>query len=178
MNLAIRPAAGHGTKDRAFIVSSWVSSYKSSHFAGILANEDYAGVMYPTIERVLDRPETLSLLACDPDDSNLFLGHIVAEIDPRENRRHQRWDMPILHFVYVKKYERGKGTARALLDAVGIDPQGYFVFTCKTGVVKCIQGGCQCDECLARPKRNNPIPRARFDPNGIRYSKTTRPRAL
>src|SRR5262245_4887131 len=46
LKLAFRPAAGHDSDDRAFVVATWSSSYKSSRYAGILWTDDYADVMH------------------------------------------------------------------------------------------------------------------------------------
>ena len=155
MKLAFRPAGGRDSEDRSFIVATWSSSYKASHYAGILWTDDYASVMHAQLERVLDRPETTALVACDPDDPNFLFGHVVAEVEPHET--------PIVHYAFVKAPYRRTGIARGLFEALGINPWNYFVMTCKTGVVR---------DLAAK------IPRARFDPNGIRYAKTNRRRAL
>lgn len=153
MRLAFRSPAGR--EDRAFIVSSWSSSYKSSPHAGPLWTDDYADIMHAQLERVLDRPEVVSVLACEQDDPDFFYGHIVAELDHGET--------PIIHYVYTKAPYRMAGVARGLFGAIGVNPSNYFVYTCPTRIVHDLF---------------DKVPRARFDPNGIRFSKQNRRRAL
>lgn len=139
--------------DRPFVIATWSSSYKSSPYAGILFTDDYATVMHATINRVLDRPETTTLLACDRDDRDFLYGYIVGELA----------DTPIIHYAYVKTPYRRSGIARGLLAAIGVNALGRFVYTSKTEIVKDLA---------------SKMPRARFDANGIRYSKQNRRRAL
>lgn len=169
MTVAFRSAEGKA--DRAFIVGTWSDSYKSSHYAGMLWTDDYAPTMHVQIERVLDRPETVAIVACDRDDSSFLFGHIVGEVEPGET--------PIVHYTYVKAPYRRTGIARGLLTELGIAPFSYFVYTCNTGIASDLKNG------VIRDKNGDivgrcpsKIPRSRFDPNGIRYSRTNRRRAL
>lgn len=165
--LAFRPATS-ADDDRQFIVSTWSRTFKDSHYAGILDTDDYAAVMHATIKRVLDRPETVAMLACEHDDPGYLYGHIVGEVEADA--------VPIVHYLFVKAPHRGRGIARGLVDALGLNARGYFVYTCKTGDVACLKGQCQCDP-EDHPRRDL-MPRGRFDPNGIRYSKANRRRRL
>jgi GNAT superfamily N-acetyltransferase len=101
--------------------------------------------MHRTIERVLDRPETTAIVACDPDDPGFLFGHIVGVLPE------------VVHYVYVKAPYRRTGIARGLFAALGVKAEGYFSYTCKTGIVRDL---------------NSKIPRARFDVTQIRYSRS------
>jgi GNAT superfamily N-acetyltransferase len=142
--------------DREFIVSTWSSTYKASHFSGPVYTDRYASVMHEAFGNVLDRPEATALIACERDDPDFFYGHIVGEV--------QRGEAPIVHYVFVKAPYRQTGIARGLFAALGVDPNSYFVFTCNNGTA--------IDMVKDRKIRG------RFDPNGIRYSKANRRRAL
>jgi hypothetical protein len=140
-----------------FIIATWSSSYKDSHYAGILDNDTYAPAMHRQIPRVLARPGAVAMLAFERDDPDFLYGHAVAELDAHET--------PIVHYVFVKGPYRKLGVARGLFEALGINLKNYLVYTCKTGVVRVLLDA-------------DKIPRGRFDPNGIRYSKENRRRAL
>ena len=164
LNLAFRPAVS--PDDRTFVVSTWSSSFKASSYAGILWTDDYAQTMHRQINRVLDRPETVAMLACDGEDPNFLFGHIVAEVEPH--------DTPIVHYTFVKAPYRRNGIARKLFEAIDVNPWNYFVFTCRTAILN------EATDEYEDIKRvlGSKMPRARFDPNGIRYSKANRRRAL
>lgn len=151
MKLAFRPAAGPGTADRRFIVSTWSSSYKKSHQAGIIHTDRWAEKMHPEFNGILELPDARTLIAYEETDPDFFYGWIAG--DTSENT-------PVVFYVYVKESYRRAGIARALFGALGIDPTKYFVYVCGVPLAKTL------------------VPHARFNPNEVRYPKESRRRPL
>lgn len=154
MKLAFRPAADSDSPDRAFIISTWSSSYKRSHSAGIINTDDWAAIMHPQFEKVLGRAGSRALIACDRTDPDYFYGWIAG--DTTEST-------PVVYYVYTKEPYRRTGVARSLFAAFGVDPLRYFVYPCGTPDAKML---------------SSKIPRARFNPNEVRYPKESRRRPL
>lgn len=136
--------------ERAFIVSTWASSYKHSHYAGLIASEDWPTVMHPQLGKLLDRPTVRAIVACAPPA--FLYGHIVGET---------AGPMPVVHYVYVKDPYRETGIARALFAALGVDPSKPFLYTCRTSIVAKLD-----DRVNGRSK----IPLARLTPAAFRYT--------
>ena len=74
MRLAFRPAAGRGSEDRRFIVSTWSSSYKKSHSAGVIHTDDWATMMHPQFERHLDRLDARAVIVYEKSDPGFSFG--------------------------------------------------------------------------------------------------------
>lgn len=148
MKLSFRPALA---ADRPFVVSTWSSSFKKSHSAGIIHTDDWAALMRPQLEKVLDRDEARTLIACDKDDANYFYGWIAGDTSE---------STPVVFYVYVKEPYRRSGIARQLFAALGVDPSRYFVYVC------------------GAPLAIRLVPHARFNPNEVRYPKEARRRPL
>jgi len=146
--------------DRRFVISTWSSSYKNAHAAGMIASEDWPGVMHPQITKLLDRPGTRTIVAYERP--SFLYGFICGDTSGR---------LPVVHYVYVKgafraqqvapvgEPERWSGPrhARGLFAALGVDPAQPFLYTCKTADVV--------DLDIA-----NKIPLARFKPGAARYA--------
>lgn len=154
MRLAFRPAAAHASEDRKFILATWSSSYKKSHSAGLITADDWADIMRPQFEKHLNRIDARALIAYDRNDPDFFYGWIAGDTSE---------STPVIYYTYVKEAYRRSGIARALFKAFGVDPSGYFVYVC--GTPDAIQ-------------MQRKIPRARFNPNEVRYPKENRRRAL
>lgn len=115
--------------DRAFIVNSWVSSFKLSHAAGVIPLSMYEPVYREAVGVVLERPGIEVWVAYHPGETDAIAdlyGWICVE------RGHPS---PLVHYTFVKAAFRRMGIARGLFDAVGIDPLTPFHFTFKTGLV-------------------------------------------
>lgn len=136
--------------ERTFVVSTWCSSYKSSHFAGLIASEDWPAIMHAQVGKLLDRPGTRALVACEP--GGFLYGFIAGDTSRR---------LPIVYYVYVKDPFREAGYARGLFAAIGVDPAQPFLYTCRTSIVSRI--GDQ------HPGGKNKIPHAKFTPAAARY---------
>lgn len=165
-----RPAdLSPGSDERRFVISSWSSSYKASHFAGLITAEDWASVMHVQLGKILDRSTTRTLVAASDGRRPFLYGFIAGDTSGRQ---------PVVHYVYVKdgyRSERARSPdgrfstrregpryARGLFAALGVDPEGPFLYTCRTPVVSQ----------LAHPSSSEPskIPRATFCPAAARYT--------
>lgn len=130
--------------ERAFVISSWASSYKHSHYAGLISSEDWAPVMHAQLGKLLDRPTTRTIVAWDPPA--FLYGHIVGDTAA---------PMPVVHYVYVKDPFREAGIARGLFAALGVDPGRPFLYTSRTSWAARLAGK---------------IPLARLTPAAARYT--------
>lgn len=137
--------------ERAFVTSTWSSSYKGSHFAGLIASEDWAAIMHAQLGKLLDRPGTRTLVAGEPD--GFLYGFIAGDTTRR---------LPIVYYVYVKDPFRELGYARGLFAALGVDPEQPFIYTCRTAIVSRIAD--------KLPGGANKIPHATFAPAAARYT--------
>lgn len=124
--IAFRPMAAN---DERFVVSSWAMSYRDSDYAGLIAYDDWHRVMRPTIAKLLRRPGMRTVVAHETDDpdplADLY-GFVTADTTA---------DVPVVYYVYVKHAYRLSGIARALFDAIGVDPARPFRYACKTAAV-------------------------------------------
>lgn len=117
--------------DRKFIIASWLDSHQYSNTAGLIAMDSWYDVMWPQIARVLDRAGTVTAIAHDADDVDVFVGFASAQ--PQRRTGIMLMPLaPLLHYVYVKDAFRGAGVARRLLKAVDIDARAPFDYTCST----------------------------------------------
>jgi hypothetical protein len=140
MKVGHRDADG---EDLSFVVSTWSRSFKASPTAGMIADDDWAGVMHAQIRKLLARPGVRTVVAFDQDDPQFLFGFIAG--DP---------ELRVVHYLYVKQPYRRAGHARRLFGALGIDPLLPFRFTCWTYAV---------------PELGSKVPRAAYDPNLARY---------
>lgn len=113
-------------EDRAFIVSTWATSYRDSYSAGILSDRAWHRVMREQINEYLDRSDMCTIVAYDPSAAarraraDIF-GYIVGSSDPR-----------YVAWVYVKDDVRKAGIGKWLFAELGIDPTKPFEYACKT----------------------------------------------
>lgn len=93
--------------DRAFILSTWLRSYKGRGMSyGVDADAYYAGERI-VAERLLDAYG--ATIACADDDDDVIYGWVVA-------------DGQIVHYGYVKRELRHAGLEECLLSEAGVDP--------------------------------------------------------
>jgi len=138
----------------SLIVSQWSSSYKKSHYAGLIWHEDWAATMHAQVSKILELQKRTAILAVDPKDSAYIYGFIVGDtIGPT----------PVVDYVFVKEAHRREGIARALFAELGVSPMQRFVYSCKTRIVSQLA---------------SKIPAARFDNEQARYPKEERRRRL
>lgn len=152
--------------DAAFVVGSWVDSYRTAHAAGMIPMGAYDRVYREAVAAVLSRPGVSVFVACHPREVEDIYGWAAVERGasvPVREREDGRWverlspcPLALVHYVYVKQPYRRMGLARALLAAAGVDPAGEFLYTCKTAVVSRL-----------------PLPRARWAPLVARYERSS-----
>ncbi len=141
--------------DRRFVIGTWASSYKNAHHAGMIASDDWPGIMHRQIEKLMARPHVRTIVAYEPPD--FLYGFICGDVSKA---------VPVVHYVYVKgPYRSQEGTdgrrsgprhARGLFVELGVEPGRTFLYTCRTSIVAR----------LARDK----ICLARFVPAEARYT--------
>lgn len=153
MKLRIRPAAGRDSADRTFVVSTWSSSYKKSYSAGLIHTDDWATVMRPQLERILEREGSTVLIACDDGDQGYFYGWIAGDVSG---------STPIVYYVYCKEPYRRAGVAHSLFAALGVSPYQRFVYICRP----------------TNPALLLKAQSARFNPLEVRYPKESRRKPL
>ena len=105
-------------EDRSFIFSSWLKSYRFSHFGEKITNTIYFEEHHKIVERLLDNSKVL--IACNESDPSQLYGYIVVE---------EEGGILVVHFLYVKHTFRNVGIGKTLLDAVGHSTDKASVYT-------------------------------------------------
>ncbi len=123
MAVAHRPAE---PRDAEFIIPNWSRTYKASRSNGMIASENWAGVMHREIHQLLNRPEVRTIVAYDDSAEDFLYGFIAG--NPTSSP-------PFVFWVHVKENYRRAGYARGLFDALGIDPRQPFSYTCWTPMI-------------------------------------------
>ncbi len=104
----------YDSTDRDFIYSSWLSSFKGSHYAGPVPDNVYWKLYQFVLEKII--PDSTVKIVC----SHEYPSQIVGWICYRDS---------VVHYLYVKQPFRGKGIAKELLTkTVGQE----FSYTFKT----------------------------------------------
>jgi GNAT superfamily N-acetyltransferase len=98
--------------DRKYVLQSWLFDYRESPEMGMMPNlssDDYFGYQHKLIEDILPRAAKAgsAYLCCEPGKDHLFRGWLVAE--PYQ-------DLPVVHYMKVKKGAQQQGVATALLE--------------------------------------------------------------
>lgn len=163
--------------DRAFVVDSFISSYRTAHTAGLISMADWRQIMAVQIVGLLDRPGVDTIVAYrpgeDPGTADIYgwiavearrehgdEGHPIYLDCPACHDLDIRPQEPMVVYVYVKAPYRKLGIARGLLKAAGIEPGDPFDYAAKTAVVS---------------KLRHKIPAARWNPLRARFAPKTRP---
>lgn len=133
--------ASDPSPERKFVVDGWAATYRDANTSGMIQVEDWYSVMIPQINKVLDKPEVVTIVA----SSSLagtgadLLGFIVA--DPADNP-------PLVYYVMTKEhYRRGghgrlwpsAGLARQLFGAIAIDPDRPMNYVCSTPACRLLE---------------------------------------
>lgn len=133
--------------DLRFVVSSWLSSYRTSSYAGMISMEDWDLVMVPQIRKALGRPGVDVWVAYHPqgDPDSDIIGWIAVEWGTEVPTRAQekgRWVETMapsgcgyVLFTFVKQAYRKMGVARGLFEKAGVNPLERFLYACRTPVV-------------------------------------------
>jgi hypothetical protein len=103
-NFAVRPFRD---EDIPFVFSSWLKSYRDSPAVRSVPNTNYYAGQHSLIEGLLQQPNAVILVACDPNDPSAIFGYMVAQTDPA-----------VFHFFYTKHAFRGWGIAKTLASAL------------------------------------------------------------
>jgi len=117
--------------DLPFILESWITSFFDAHAAGIINSEDWHGIMYGQLTKIIKRPcSSVHVAYCPSEQSNLadLYGWIAYERRPGTP--------PIVHYVYVKWNYRKNGIAKNLFREVGININENWIYTCKTAILQ------------------------------------------
>ncbi len=146
MSLAIRRAS---KPDMAFVVDSFLESYRTAHAAGLIAMSDWRVVMTRQLGLLFARSGVEVHVAHHPGESvaDLYGWAAVEKSEP----------CPLVIYCYVKQPYRRMGIARALLAAAGISPTDTFEYAAKTGVLSKVS-----------------LPNARWNPLRARFSPKTK----
>ncbi len=117
-------------------MSSWLRSFRKSHYAGPVRMLSYYDAYRATIEDLLARPSVEVWVACNSDESDPeheLYGYVVVEKPTCAYREiDNRIEKPIIHYAYTKQLFRRKGVMRSCLKAAGVDPKGPAIYTFKT----------------------------------------------
>ena len=107
-NSCIRPIE---KADLKYVCQSWLYDYQASPEMDLpgLINDDYFSYQHKLIDHTLSRASKAgsAYIMHEPGHPHLYRGWLVAE--PFEN-------LPVVHFVKVKKGAMGQGVATALLE--------------------------------------------------------------
>lgn len=127
-------------KELPFVLDGFLSSYRTSHFAGLIQFDDWWSVMAPQVEKMLARPGWRCLVVYDTT-AEAGAGDLMGFA----------FGLPgeVLGYVYVKQPFRRYGMAWLLLRKLGIERDAQFRYVAKTPIVGKLL-----------PK----VPGARFDP--------------
>jgi GNAT superfamily N-acetyltransferase len=109
--------------DRAFVVDSWLMSFRLSHFAGPISMRRYRDVYSLEIEDLLLRPLCCVRVAYN----NLSPGQIFGFLCFEGGHKH-----PVIHYLYVKQPLRRRGIAKLLVQDASINLDRRFVYTYRT----------------------------------------------
>lgn len=95
----IRPIKEH---EQAFVISSWLKSYRSSPFVRLVDNDVYYREQAKLVLSALEG--SVTLMAVDPQDDDVIWGFIVFGVNRVE-------------YIYVKHLMRLNGIAKLLWEA-------------------------------------------------------------
>lgn len=106
--------------DLSLVFDSWMRSWRTSKWAGVIPNNLYFDTMRTLIEDLLARGAKVTVAVHD-ENPDLILGWACYEV--KENRT-------VLHYIYVKDVYVGSSFAIAekLLDTLPGDKPGFITF--------------------------------------------------
>ncbi len=150
--IAFRPVAPF---DMKLVLDAWVSSFRTSHTAGMLSPSRYRLAQWAQCEEIIAMPNTRTIVAYETDDDDHIAdlyGFICVDL---------AGSPPIAWYVYTKEAFRRMGIARKLFAAAGINPDLPFVYGYKTAIV-------------AELRDLRKIQMARFTPTPLRHDNPRR----
>jgi hypothetical protein len=107
---------GPKPSDQGYIAATWLRQMQSH--SPDEARGDRWGKLGRAIDAVLDRDDTRALIRGHGD---YIAGWLVYAVGP---------SVPVVHFAYTRKEERGQGIAAALLAAIGVTRASTCLYTC------------------------------------------------
>ncbi len=118
-------------EDRAFVMDSWLRSYRSSKWAGITPNHLYFDVTRVCINQLLDRGAKI-LIAHAPTSEDAIIGFLCYE-------QLKNGEVAV-HYCYVKDPYRRAGVASRLIARVYTDHEKPLYYTFRTDFAKYFKG--------------------------------------
>jgi len=113
--IRIRPAT---EADAAFIFSTWLKSYRDSHFGSNMPTTIFYTEHHKVVERLLKGCQTY--VACNNEDINELYGFICGEkVD----------GILVIHYAYVKHTYRMLGIGGQMLNVFEHDPNKPSLYT-------------------------------------------------
>lgn len=98
--------------DQGYIAATWARSVLSTHAHQRHLSSRTGEQVGKQIDRVMDRYDTRALVACRASDPDFITGWMIYVEGPR---------IPTIHYLYVRRDERGVGIAAQLLARIGVD---------------------------------------------------------
>jgi len=103
-------------KDFNFVIDSWLKSFRTSPWAGVVPNNQYYSLYMGVIEQLIVGGATIYVA----EDEDKLLGFICCSVTDD--------GFGVIHYIYVKKNYRHWDVLPSLLDKVlGITP-GFYTF--------------------------------------------------
>lgn len=119
--------------DMRFVRHSWVESFRTSHYAGVIPMSEYFKIYHDVVRGLMDRDGCEVLIAHHSLHPTQIFGFCCYE---------QGFTIPLIHYMYVKEDFRqlpskddsfSEGIATMLMKQVGFSPKDPFYYTFKTG---------------------------------------------
>ena len=129
----IRPPSA---KDMEYIRHTWLSSYRSSPWAGVVPNNLYEHVYGETIDQLILRGMKFVVVA-NPADPSFLLAWLAYEESTDDSVSPPRRGY-VIHYMFTKPTYRRLGCISQTLAHLGID---RFFFTFRTQSSKYLKGG-------------------------------------
>jgi len=104
-------------EDLAFVYNSWLKQYRNSPFTVGMGNDLYYSQHRRVIDAILNKSDIKVI--CDAEDTNKIYAWACGE----------KFDTPLMHFIYVKRDYRGKGLSKMLLSEFGWEEGSHVVST-------------------------------------------------
>ena len=113
------------TSDEGLVFDSWLKSFKRSPFQGVIPSNLYYDVYRASIVQLMSRPGFNITVAYYPEMEKPFevYGYIATETG---------YDLPTMHYCYVKELYRHRGVSKGLFNAAGIPMGKTFYYTFRT----------------------------------------------
>lgn len=113
----IRPPA---RSDQSYIASTWARSMLSMHAHQRHLRSKTGQQIGRQIDQVLDRSDTRALICAKDNDPSHIFGWILYVQGP---------SVPVVHYLYTRRDNRGEGVAAALLAGIGVTRTNSVVCT-------------------------------------------------